>query len=459
MTHARKIGALLAVFALVALACGQKPGIHAEGLRTGEALGIGPGGEQAAVGDSGLGTTETGTGETGTGGGTGEDAGQTATAGTDTGGGRGLAGGDTTGVTDNSITIGIHAPVTGAAPIRSDSFRDGAPLYWEKGNNNKPVVIHGRQVKVLFRDDQYNPSTAKSVCQSMAEDDKAFLLIGGGGTDQIHACATYAASRGIPYLSAGVTESGLSGLNNYFAESMTYPDQVPLLAKYIKANRSKLGWNGQQGRLTMIATDTANFDDAVSVWQKAFPGADVERPSKGARGSSFASYVCNGPTKNFDVVFPLVAPTFFLELEGSAACNPQYTGVGITMGLDAVARTGCDSRTGSMNGARFFSPFYAFFDAQKRDKDFVKAGGKDDIMFALWGLNKVLEQMFLEAGPNLTREGFIASTEQMQNLRTGIFPELDYSPSDHFGANQAHVLRADCSKRAYVTEAFFKSSF
>jgi hypothetical protein len=33
------------------------------------------------------------------------------------------------------------------------------------------------------------------------------------------------------------------------------------------------------------------------------------------------------------------------------------------------------------------------------------------------------------------------------------------SPSNHFGARQVHVLRADCASRQFVTEHAFKSSF
>jgi branched-chain amino acid transport system substrate-binding protein len=467
----RYLLASVAFFALVAAACGQFEGVHERGIALGE-TGGNPGAvvdgtlqpsidpETGAIVDPETGATiDPGTGTTPTTTNPGTDPG------TDPGGDDDdppppTGGGDRTGVTDKTITIGIHAPVTGAAPVRSDSFETGTPKYWKYGNNGKPVVIHGRTVNAIFRDDKYVPSTARSVCQQMAEEHDAFLLIGGAGTDQIKACAEYAASRGIPYLSAGVTEIGLRGLRNYFGLSMSYPQQIPLLAQYVKKNRTDLGWDGTQGKLVMIATDTANFDDAVNAWKKQFPGSAVIRPSKTANGESYADDVCQASVERYQIVFPLTSPDFFLRLEGAAACNPQYVGVGISMGLNTVARTGCDTATGSMNGSRFFSPFYAYADTAGREDTFRgPAQGKDDIEFALWGLSKTLHQLFLKAGRDLTREGFIAAAERATGIRTGVFPDLSFSPSNHFGANQVHVLRADCSRREFVTESFFKSSF
>jgi branched-chain amino acid transport system substrate-binding protein len=452
----------IAAFALLAAACGQYPGVHEQAVASGEIAG---GGTLAGAGGGVLGeggTTATGT--TGTGGtnGTTGTGGTSGTSGGTSGGGGGAGvptGGDITGVTSTSITIGIHAPLTGAAPLRASSFNAGKDLYWEKGNNGKPVVIHGRRVKVVFQDDQYNPSHARLVCQQMAEQEKAFLLVGGGGTDQIQACAQYAASRGIPYLSAGVTENQLRSLGNYFAVSMSYAQQAPLLAQYIKKNKKPFGWNGEPSRVAMVATNTTNFDDAVSAFQQAMPGITVFRPEKNERGSSMAGRLCTGTVKNFDVVYPLTAPTYYLEMAGAAKCQPQYAGVGITMGLDQVARTACQS--GQSSGkARFFSPGPAFADSDKYDRGFRQAGGSDDIMFLLWGLSKALHALLDKAGPNLTREQFVASSSTA-TVNSGVYPDLRYSQSDHFGADQVHVLKNQCSGPGgeYVTEAAFKRSF
>jgi hypothetical protein len=472
----RKMMIALAAFAMLAAACGQYPGVHDAAVESGQIAPAGtsgltsdpaatlPDGTTAGTGGAGAtdttGTgTSTGTGTTGTTGTTGgTGTGSTGTSGTGTDGTTGTpaGGGTTTGVTEKTIKIGIHAPLTGAAPLKSESFNTGKDLYWLKGANGKPVVIHGRTVQVVFQDDQYNPSHARAVCQQMAEEQQVFMLVGGAGTDQIQSCASYAASKGIPYISAGVTEKGLSTLPNYFAVSMTYADQGALLAQYMKAYASDLGWSGDPAKVAVVHTNTPNFDDAVAGFTQAMPGVKIFRPEKNERGSSMAGQLCTGTLKNFEVVYPLAAPTYFIEMAGAAKCEPRYVGVGVSMGLNTVASTGC--QTGGLEGSRFFSPAPGFNDAQKYDPQFKSAGGTDDIMLLLWGLSKTLHQMLDNAGPNLSREGFISSTSSA-TFKSGVYPDLKYSPQNHFGASQVHVLRADCGSRQFVTEHAFKSSF
>lgn len=462
----RRVLIIATASALLATACGQFAGVHEEGVASGETASGGVGVPGATDGTTGTGTTGTGTTGTGTTG-----AGTTGTGGTTiSGGGSGTSGGtgtptggDATGVTVNLIRFGIHAPLTGAAPLRAESFNTGKDLYWDHGNNLAKVLIYGRGVEVVFQDDQYNPSHAKQVCQQMAEQQEAFDLVGGGGTDQIQACAIYAASRGIPYLSAGVTEKGIRGLNNYFALSMSYAQQGPLLASYIK----KVLKVTDPARVAMVATDTPNFDDAVDAFQGAFPGVKVFRPAKNERGNAMAGNLCIGTQQAYDVVYPLVAPTYYLEMAHAAACHPQYAGVGITNGLDQVASTGCEGDRATEN-ARFFSPAPAFQDSDRYDRAFRQAAAKagtsgDDIMFLLWGLSKSVHQLFLKAGQNLTREGFIAASSNA-SVHTGVYPDLRYTPDNHFGASQVHVLKNVCQRRGsaagyYVTESDFNSSF
>ena len=477
---------LLGVFLLIAAACGQKPGValppgtvlNEQGqvvdAETGEVLGTL---EEVAGGTTdlagGIGTDSSTTGGTTTGGTT---TGGTTTGGTTTGGTEGggsepapppSGGGNSTGVSDKVIKIGIHAPLTGAAPVPSDSVQQGKDLYF-KWMADKGQSLFGRTVEVVLKNDQYNPSTAVAVCKEMVEKDEVFLLSGAAGTDQIQACARYAASVGVPYVGAGVTELVLNQLQNYFATSMTYKAQGPLLADMLV---SDLGAKNEKNG--MLTFDTPNFEDARQGFLDGMEkqGADVvydRRVSKGAGVNEARSVVQEMSQQGIENVYVLTSPVWFLQVIVAAndqGYRPQWTGVGISMTFDTVANVGCGSGA-SLNNAKFFSPFPAWFDSNRYDPEFREASRKfsskgdgDDFMWLSWSGTKTIWDMFKALGPDPTREKFIYEVERMRNLKNDIGPVLNYAPGDHFGADQVHVNEARCSDRRWHTIKSFVSDF
>jgi ABC-type branched-subunit amino acid transport system substrate-binding protein len=481
------IGLLLAL-AIVGSACGQKPWVAQEfqslpsgalvDPETGEVIDPNTG---AAIPGSGAGGTGTGTG--GLAGGTSGTEGTAGTEGTEGTAGSGPtstdpnapggggssdpnapSGGNATGVTNDSIKIGFHAPLTGAAPVPSDSVSKGKDLYFRY----YPKVVNGRDVTVVLKNDQYNPSTAVAVCKEMVERDKVFLLSGAAGTDQIAACARYSESVSVPYLSAGVTEAGLTGLSTYFATTMTYPDQGPLLADYMA---SKLGAKGEKNG--MLWFNTPSFQDAHDAWISAMnsQGAGVQYDraySKGSGDQQAIQAVSEMKRLGIQNVYVLTSPTWFLRVLTAARnqqYEPQWVGVGITMTFDTVASVGC--RSGTINGAKFFAPFPAWIDSKKYDPNFAKAvakfhpeeNGGDDFMWLSWAFSKIGTALMKLPGRNLTRERFIYYVERAQGIRTGVFPEVNYTPSDRFGSSQVHVNQAQCSDNRWHTIQSFASNF
>ncbi|MDQ4064945.1 MAG: ABC transporter substrate-binding protein, partial [Actinomycetota bacterium] len=155
-------------------------------------------------------------------------------------------------------------------------------------------------------------------------------------------------------------------------------------------------------------------------------------------------------------VFVLTSPVWWLQVLKAAdtqSYTPQWTGIGITKTFDTVARAGCPA----INGAKFFSPFPAWIDMGKYDPDFYRAseaiyGNRgDDFMVLGWAASKGLGELLKRAGRNLTREGFIQSTQKAKNIKTGSFPVGNYSPTDHFGADTVLVSEARCSDSRWHT--------
>jgi branched-chain amino acid transport system substrate-binding protein len=446
----RRALAILFAAVFAAAACGQVPNAHQRGVALGEAadnaaLGQGTGNEGGAfTGPGGSGGANPGTGP-----GSGPGNGTTGSGDPSAGGvGTAPAGPQASGQVwckaPCTVKIGLHAPITGAAPVTDESFVSGRDLYWNYGNNGGKVTIYGRSFDVVIEDDHYDPAYAQSVCKKMVEQDRVFLLVGGAGADQIVSCARYAWAAGVPYLSAGVAQQPLAGYGNYFALSETYPQQMPQLASYIKKN-----FTSSASRVAMVAADTVNFNDAVAAFQQAFSGVTVIRVDKdGGDEQTVAGKLCTAVQKNYDVVVPLVSPVYWLNLARRASCNPQWAGAGITQGIDAVADAYC--KTQQPQGPQFFSPTPAFHDAGQSDKTFIaaanrdkNAGGPDDIKWILWNLSKTLAQLLQKAGPNLSRASFLQAMQTAQVSGAG-FPNLRYTPSNHFGASGVNVLELIC---------------
>ena len=472
-----KIAAIAALTALVFTGCGQKPGVSDQasgGLPPGVMVDPETGqlvdAQGNPVGDLGSG----GSGDFGdlsSGGTSGGDSSSSSTTdgsapGTDPNsptGPSGSAGGNTTGVTDTLIKIGSHAPLTGAAPVPSESATKGAKLYWEWLREQKRD-INGRYVEALLKNDNYNPSQAVAVCKEMVEQDKVFYLSGAAGTDQIQACARYSASVGVPYLSAGVTEIGLTDLPNYFAVTMTYADQGPLLAEYMA---NKLGAKGEKNGFLYF--DTPNFQDA----HDAFIAAARERGirihydrgvCKCASSTDAQTVIQEMRAAGIENVYVLTSPVWWIQVLKAADTqnySPQWTGVGITKTFDTVARAGCPA----IDGARFFSPFPAWVDIGKYDNEFYRAaesiyGTRGDDFYVLgWAASKVGGALLERAGRNLTREGFIQSSANAKNVKTGTFPTVSFSPDDRFGASTVTVAEARCSDNRWHTIIPYTSNF
>jgi ABC-type branched-subunit amino acid transport system substrate-binding protein len=495
-TTLRTFAAPLAL-AMVLVACGQKPGVHVD---SGPLAAQGGGGGQLAAdgtvveGDDGFedlgdvegfddefaagdpdelpddgGEAAGDAGEASSGGGEGQtqqtqQSQQQSRSGGDGGGGaREPQGTDRTGVSDDAITVAIHAPVTGAAPLPSTSFEKARDLYWKWVIEEKGEKILGRsKVDVIFADDRYEPTTAVQVCRQLAS--RAFLVSGGGGTDQIQACGRFAGQARVPYFSAGVTEAGLEGNPWYFAASMTYKQQTPLLAQYVAKN-----FPGK--KVGAIVTQTPNFNDAVEGWERGrqqakLPYTETLRHPKG-NTSWYSGYAKQLHDKGTEVVFILSSPLDYIrfaQVADDAGYDFQYVGVGVTKGLNDVLQSGCDE----VDGGIFFSPFSSMDVADKLDPEFRKAAQKfgvkpDDIAWALWGMSKLQHELFKRYeqtfGNDLTREDFRALTESAGAIKTGVYPDVQYSPQDHFGGQAIHVLKADCGSKTYKDGGTFKSGF
>ncbi len=398
------------------------------------------GGSTGTSGSSGTSGSAGTSGSTGTSGSSGS-TGSTGTSGT-------AAKGSTIGVTDKEIRIGIHAPLTGASPLPQESFESGKDMYW------KNITVFGRKVVVEVMDDTYKPSGSVRVCQEMSRRD--FMVLGAAGTDQIQACArdrTLQRSH-TPYLSAGVTENGLSGIPTYFALSLTYKEQGEVLIENARRQDYLLKKNSAgESKWAIVISDTPNFKDAQQSIEAALKNAGVAYKvfltSKTPSDADATALSNELRTYNAPVAYFLGQPTFFIKVVGNTANSlytPIWTGIGPSMALNSVANVACPA-SGNRYDGRFLHPYQGF---DRAPAEFIKAGGIDDIQMSLWLSAEMLHNMLLTTKGVFTRENFTSTIIGPTFSSDGkAFVKL--SKANHFGGLAAYSLKSDCSKRQYVT--------
>lgn len=87
---------------------------------------------------------------------------------------------DVPGITDSTVKVGTHQPLTGPAAAGYASISPATKAYFDHVNANGGV--HGRTIEYTVKDDGYNPANTQSVVREMVLQDKVFAILGGLGT-------------------------------------------------------------------------------------------------------------------------------------------------------------------------------------------------------------------------------------------------------------------------------------
>ena len=371
-------------------------------------------------------------------------------------------GSDRTGVTEDAITLAVHAPLTGASPIPGDAaaLDEAAQLYWRWQIEEQGRQILGRErVEMVFADDRYEPTAARQVCRELEQ--QGFLLVSAGGSDQIQACGELAGRLSLPYFSPGVTQAGLEGNPWYFANSLTYKQQGELLAGIVRDRFP-------DARTGAVITNTPNFEDAVEGWEAGVrdQGVDYARTIRHPRGQTgwYTDVANQLGDDGVEVVYMLTSPLDYIrftQVADDQGHDFQYVGVGPSMGNDGVTAGGCPD----VDGGLWLNPTPGMDVVGDLDPEYLEAAeamgvSVDGLSAALWASSKTFHQLFDAYeeiyGTDLTREDFRAVTREVGRVENGITPPIEWTdPEDPFGGTSMHLIRADCATGLHVTEELF----
>ncbi|HXH43800.1 MAG TPA: ABC transporter substrate-binding protein [Bradyrhizobium sp.] len=106
--------------------------------------------------------------------------------------------GDATGVSEDAILFGQAAALEGPSAMLGRRMRQGIVAAFAEINDKGGV--HGRKLRLISRDDGYDPDRSVAQTLSLIDDDKVFALIGAVGTPTAMATIPITSARNVPFI-------------------------------------------------------------------------------------------------------------------------------------------------------------------------------------------------------------------------------------------------------------------
>lgn len=338
------------------------------------------------------------------------------------------------GVTDQEVLVGQFAAFSGPAAELGTRMRAGIESHFKMVNAQGGV--NGRQLKLVTRDDSYEPEKAKLAVKALIEEDKVFALIGSVGTPTGLAAVPILTQAAVPLVGMFTGAQALrEPLNrNVFHVRASYFDETERIVQHLTTlgvkkiavfyQNDAYGKAGLEGveralarrQLKTVATGTVERNSTeVAKALTAILAAAPEAVVQISAYKSCAAFILQARRKGYGGQF------FNVSFVGSKALADELGDTGSGVVISQVV------------------PFpYIGSSALVREyqQHMAQAGQKDFDFSSLEGYltAKVFVEGLRRAGANVTREKLIAGLETMREVDLGGFT-VRYSPTNHSGSN------------------------
>ncbi|SDY51761.1 ABC transporter substrate-binding protein [Herbiconiux ginsengi] len=171
------------------------------------------------------------------------------------------------GVTETTVTIGTHTPLTGPAAAGYSSISAAAKAYFDYLNDKGG--INGRTIEYIVKDDGYNPATTQSVVRELVQEDGVFAILNGLGTPTHTAVIDYLNENEVPDL---FVASGSTTWN----EPEKYPYTFGFNADYVVEGAALAQYASDEhpGSTVCVLGQDDGFGDEIIEGAEIAVGAD-----------------------------------------------------------------------------------------------------------------------------------------------------------------------------------------
>ena len=338
-----------------------------------------------------------------------------------------------TGVTEQEIVVGQFAALSGPAAQLGQRLNAGIQAYFKAVNAQGGV--NGRTLRLLTRDDGYEPDKAVQAVKGLIEQDQVFALVGSVGTPTgLAAMPVFTAAR-VPMVGMFTGAQGLrEPFNRYvFHVRASYFDETERIVQHLTTlgvkkiavfyQNDAYGKAGLEGVTRALArrqfkpAAAASFERNTVDVAGALSAILAEQPEAVVQIGAYkacAEFIKQARAKGYGGQF------FNVSFVGAKALADELGATGMGVVISQVVPFP-------------YTPSSAVVrEYQQRMKE---AGDQEFDFSSMEGflIGKVFVEGVRRAGKNLTRDTFIAGLESMKDVNLGGF-EVSYSAKDHSGS-------------------------
>ena len=337
------------------------------------------------------------------------------------------------GVTADKVLLGQAAVFSGPAAELGIQMRNGIRAYL--GHVNEKGGVHGRKLELLTEDDRYETKVAPLASKKLIEEHKVFALLGYVGTPTGVAHLPVVNQARVPLVGmfTGAEVLRVPFSRYIFHVRASYYDETEKIVEQIVSiggkNIAVFYQDDAYGLAGLTGTEIAMKKRNLQISAKA----TVERNTVKVENAVKTLHAVKP-----DAVVMISAYTSIAEFvrqmqkAGSGATFYNVSFVGSKALADALGKDG----VGVAISQVVPFPWGTGVPVVKEYQQLAKKAGYTDYNFsALEGFlsAKVMVEGLRRTGRNLTREGFIAAMEKMQDVDLGGF-FVSYSPTNRAGS-------------------------
>lgn len=345
----------------------------------------------------------------------------------------------TQGVSDNEIVIGSHTDLSGPVAIWGVGSINGARMRFEE--INEAGGIHGRQIRFVVEDTQYQIPRAIQAANKLINRDKVFAMLLALGTPTNNAVLTQQLKSGIPNMFPLTgARSMVEPLHDLkFAQRGIYYDEIRAGVKYfLEAGKA---------RPCVIYQDTdygqeilEGAIDQLSEMGQELVGRSAHKPTE----SEFTASIIRLRNAECDVVFMgTIHRDTILILETARKMNFDVVFVGNNAAYGQVI---AEQESGSGEGYHAFVHMAKLYREDGLSEEVLEWWNRYEARFGVepgipamegYRAADLLAVAIEKAGLDITQENFLNAVVGITDY-TDIFGyRVQFGPGDHSGVSES----------------------